>query len=101
MKSPDDDDNQRFNEMIKHIQVLASQLTLEAREHYYYQLVLTLQGKLGTTTLKLSYYRQQPKKLVAKEEWVVKERAHEELLDSLTNKMKFSDKLAIRRAKKN
>ena len=35
MQSPDDDDNQRFNEVIEHIQVLASQLTLEAMEHYY------------------------------------------------------------------
>ena len=62
---------------------------------------LTLQTKLGTTTQKLSYYRQKLKKLVAKEEWVEKQRAHEELLDSLANKLdKFSDKLATRRAKK-
>ena len=101
MQSPDDDDNQRFNEVIEHIQVLASQLTLEAMENYYYQLVLKLQTKLGTTTQKWSYYRQKLKKLVAKEEWVEKQRAHEELLDSLANKLdKFSDKLATRRAKK-
>ena len=48
MKSPDDDDNRHFNETIKRIQVGASQLTLEAMENYYYQLVLTLQTKLST-----------------------------------------------------
>ena len=73
MQSPDDDDNQRFNEAIEHIQVLASQLTLEAMENYYDQLVLKLQIKLGTTTQKLSYYRQKIKKLVAKEEWEAKQ----------------------------
>ena len=33
MQSPDDGDNQRFNGVIEHIQVLASQLTLEATEN--------------------------------------------------------------------
>ena len=74
---------------------------MEAMENYYYQLVLTLHSKLGTTTQKLSHCKQQLKKLVAKEEWVKKQQAHEELLDSLTNKLdKFSNKLATRRAKK-
>ena len=51
MKSPDDDDdNQRFNEVSREIQMLASQLTLEAMENYYYQLVLTFQTKLSKTT---------------------------------------------------
>ena len=101
MQSPDDDDNQHFNEVIEHIQVLASQLTLEAMEHYYDQLVLKVQVKLGTTTQKLSYYRQKLKNLVTKEEWVIKQQAHEGLLNSLTNKLdKFSDRLEIRRAKK-
>ena len=69
-------------------------------ENYYYQLVLKLQTKLSTATQKLSYYRQKLKKLVAKEDWIEKQRAHEELLDSLTNKLdKFSEKLDIRRAK--
>ena len=81
--------------------MLASKLTLEAMENYYYQLVLKLQTKLGTTTQKLSHYRQKLKPLVEKEEWVQKQRAHEELIDSLTNKLdKFSDKLDTRRAKK-
>ena len=101
MQSPDDDDNQRFTEEIEHIQALASQLTLATMEHYYDQLVLKLQVKLGTTTEKLSYYRQKLKNLVAKEEWAKKQHAHEELLDSLTNKLdKFSERLDIRRAKK-
>ena len=39
MQSPDDGDNQHFNEVIEQIQVLASKLTLEAIENYYYQLV--------------------------------------------------------------
>ena len=52
MKSPDDDDNRRFHEAIKHIQVIASQLTLEAMENHYYQLVLTLQTKLSKTSKK-------------------------------------------------
>ena len=100
MQSPDDDHNQHFKEVIEQIQVLASQLTLEAMENYYYQLVLKLQTKVSTTTQKLSY-RQKLKKLVAKEDWIEKQRAHEELLDSLTNKLdKFSEKLDIRRAKK-
>ena len=101
MQSPDDDDNQHFHEVIKQIQVLASQITLEAMENYYYQLVTKLQTKLGMTTQKLSYYRQKLKQLVEQEEWVQKQRAHEELIDSLTNKLdKFSDKLDTRRAKK-
>ena len=66
-------------------------------ENYYDQLVLELQIKLGATTQKLSHYREKLKKLVAKEEWVEKERAHEELLDSLENKLdKFSHKLNSR-----
>ena len=70
-------------------------------ENCHNLLVLKLQIKLGTTTQKLSHYREKLKKLVAKEEWVEKERAHEELLDSLENKLdKFSDKLDSRRAKK-
>ena len=100
MQSPDEDDNQGFNEVIEQIQVLASKLTLEAMENYYYQLVLKLQTKLGTTTQKLSYHRQKLKQLVEQEEWIQKQRAHEELIDSLTNKLDiFSDKLDTRRAK--
>ena len=87
MKSPDNDDNRRFNEVTKHIQVLASQLTLEAMENYYFQLVLTLQTKLGETSQKLLNCRQQLKKLVTEEEWVDKQQADEEAIDSLTNKL--------------
>ena len=65
------------------------------------KLVLTLQTKLSKTSQKLVHCRQQLKILVKKQEWVVKQRAHEELLHSLTNKLdKFSDKLATRRIKK-
>ena len=73
MKSPDDGDNRRFNEVIKQIQMLASQLTLEAMENHYYQLVLTLQTKLSKTNQKLVHCRQQRKKLVEKHEWVEKQ----------------------------
>ena len=38
MKSPHDDDNRCFRETIKHIQLSASQLTLDAMETYYEQL---------------------------------------------------------------
>ena len=37
MKTPHDDDNRCFKEAIKHIQLSASQLTLEAMENYYEQ----------------------------------------------------------------
>ena len=68
MKSPDDDDNRRFNEVIKHIQLIASQLTLEAMENHYYQLALTLQAKLNwSDQRKLSHCMQQLKKLVAED----------------------------------
>ena len=101
MKSPDDDDDRCFNEAIKHIQVLASQLTLEAMENHYFQLVLALQTKFGETSQKLLHCRQQLNKLVAEEEWVETQRADEESIDSLTNKLdKFSDKLANRRVRK-
>ena len=50
MKSPDDDDNRCFNEVIKHIQVLASQLTLEAMENYL--LSLSTGGKKFSVKMK-------------------------------------------------
>ena len=70
-------------------------------KNYYFQLVLTLQTKLGETSQKLLHCRQQLKKLVTEEEWVERQRADEELIDSLTHKLdKFFDKLAKRRARK-
>ena len=73
MKSSDDGYNRRFNEAIKHIQLTASQLTLEAMENHYYQLALTLQTKLGESSEKLSHCIQQLKKLIAEEDWVEKQ----------------------------
>ena len=70
-------------------------------ENYYFQLVLQLQTKLSQTTQKLHNCRQQLKKLVSDEEWTDKQRADEEVIDSLTNKLdKFSDKLDNRRVRK-
>ena len=78
------------NEAIEHIQMVASKLTL-----------LKLQTKLSQTTQKLQNCRQQLKKLVTDEEWTDKQRADEEVIDSLTNKLdKFSDKLDNRRVRK-
>ena len=94
MKSPDDDDNRHFNEAIEHIQLTASQLTLEAMENHYYQLALTLQTKFGETSKTLSHCMQHLKKLVTEEDWVEKQQADEEFRDSPTNKQdKFFDKL--------
>ena len=100
MKSPRNDDNRRFRETIKLIQLSPSQLTLDALENYDKQLTLTLQTKLGQTSDKLSQSMQQLKNLVTEEEWEEKQQTHTEFKDSLTKKQdKFSDKLMNKRVK--
>ena len=101
MKSPRDEDNQNFQDIIKDIQLSASRLTRGAMETYYEQLTVRLQTELAHTNDKLSQAMLQFKQVAKEEEWATKQRTQREFEDSLTNKQdKFSEKLTNKRAKK-